>query len=358
MRICIDTQSTGGQKTGIGRYASDLMASLREIAPEHDYLGINPVRTVKMRTNRRLLWQQVQVPRIARRLRADLIHLTGFDVPVRRPCPAVLTVHDLIGMLFPADLPLISRLYWAFWLPYTMRFASHIVAVSEHTKLDITRLLHVPAARITVIQPGVGSRFTPLTSHDGFRSFRRKHGLPKKYILFVGTLEPRKGLDTLLAAFRRLSVSMPDIGLVIAGKRGWFMDWFLAYAERPHLKDRIVFTGYVDDEDLPSMYNAAELFVLPSRYEGFGMPVLEAMACGTPVVCSNRASLPEVAGDSAFQVPPDDPEALGLAMREVLFDERLRKGMRQKGLTRAGSFSWKKAARSTLDIYRKVLGIP
>lgn len=355
MRICIDTQSAQGPKTGIGRYAAGLFAALQKVAPENDYLGLHLGRDVKMRTYRRLLWQQCEVVQRAKRKKADLLHVTGFDAPLWRPCPVVLTVHDLVGRLFPKNLPPISRVYWAFWLPFSVRFASHIITVSEHTRLDLTRLLRIPESRLTLIPHGISTRFRPAVIDSSFNTLKEKYRLPGKYILFVSTLEPRKGLDVLVKSFFQLRSSFPGIKLVIAGKPGWYMKRLLSGAEAHRMEKDIVFTGHVEDKDLPALYSAAELFVFPSRYEGFGFPVLEAMACGTPVVCTNSASLPEVTGDAACLVPAEDSETLTQAMGEVLADTRLRQKMKNRGLEQAAQFTWEEAARQTVRVYKTVL---
>jgi glycosyltransferase involved in cell wall biosynthesis len=355
MIIALDSQSTIGSKTGIGVYTSNLFNALRCVAPEHNYIELNQGTDVRMRLDRRLRWQQIEVPRRARAVVADVLHVPGFDAPVWKPCPVVLTVHDLIGFLFPRQFPPVSRFYWSRWLPFTLRFATHIMADSECTRQDIMRLLGVPEARITVVPMGVGPHYQPLTDHDRVQAVRQKYHLPARFILFVSTLEPRKGIDTLVEAFARVQSRHSDVELVITGKVGWYTDQFFAQVERLGLKGKIVFTGYVADDDLVALYNAAELLAFPSRYEGFGMPVLEAMACGTPVVCSSSSSLPEVAGDAALLVPPDDSDALAQALGQALEDGVLRQQMRNRGLTQAARFSWEQTARQTLAIYEKVL---
>lgn len=354
MRIGIDTQSTLGQKTGIGQYTAHLLKALRSVAPEHEYLELNWGRDIVMRTDRRLRWQQFELPRQARRARATLIHVTGFDAPLRHPSPTVLTVHDLIGMIFPKNLPPVARFYWARWLPFSIRFATHLIADSENTKRDVIRLVGVPESRLTVVPLAAGTDYRPIVDSGILQAIRKKYQLPTRFILFVSTIEPRKGLDTLLDAFSQISSSDPEVKLVIAGKQGWYTDRLCAQIARLGLKERIIFTGHVTDGDLPGLYNAAEVFAFPSRYEGFGLPVLEAMACGTPVVCSNSSSLPEVADDATLFVPPDDAHALFSALNQVLKSETVRCQMRERGLSQAARFSWEQTARKTLTVYEKV----
>lgn len=354
MRIGIDTQSTLGRKTGIGLYTAKLLQALRRVAPQHEYVDLAWGRTEELRTDQRLWWEQVELPRRARAAQADILHLTGFGAPRWRPCPTVLTVHDLIGLLFPANLPPISRFYWAWWLPRTIRWADQVIADSEHTKHDLIRLLGIPAERIEVVHLGVGEAFQPLKDQAVLEVVRQEYGLPPAIILYVGTIEPRKGLDILIPAYAALAAEIPH-DLVIAGKKGWYTEPLFRQVETLGLGQRVHFTDYVADEDLPGLYNLADLFVYPSRYEGFGLPPLEAMACGVPVVCSNAASLPEVVGDAALLVPPDDIEALTRALYRVLDDEALRAEMRARELARARRFTWEETARRTAEIYEQMI---
>ncbi len=353
MRIAIDTQSTLGHKTGIGQYTIRLLEALRRAAPQHEYLELNWGQDITMRTDRRLRWQQLELPSRARAARADLLHVPGFDAPIRKRCPVVLTVHDLIGMLFPRNLPPISRLYWARWLPFTARFADAIVADSEATRRDILRLLRLPTEKITVVPLGVDDRFRPQPAQR-IADCRARHGLPRHYILYTGTLEPRKGIDTLIDAFARLADHIPH-HLVLVGKRGWHWEPFMQQMAAGGVEARTQVVDYVPDDDLPGLYAGAAAFTFPSRYEGFGLPVLEAMACGTPVVCSNAASLPEIADQAAELVPPDDPQALADAVERVLADPAMADALRDKGLQRAREFTWDKTAQATLAIYQNVV---
>jgi glycosyltransferase involved in cell wall biosynthesis len=354
MRIAIDTQSVLGSKTGIGIYTSALLAALRETAPQHEFVELNLRREVRMRLDRRLRWQQWSLPRAAYRARSDLLHIPGFDAPAWKKCPVVLTVHDLIGRLFPQNLPPVSRFYWSRWLPFSIRFADYIIADSEHTQQDIVRLLKIDPARITVIPLAAGPQYQPIAQADTLQAIGRKYHLPERFILFVSTLEPRKGIDTLLAAYAALVQLLPDVPVVITGKHGWYTDQIFVQVKQLGLETRVIFTGYVPDEDLPALYNCAAVLAFPSRYEGFGLTVLEAMACGTPAVCSNASSLPEVAGDAALLVPPDRPDALADALRQVLADVELHRQMRERGLQQAARFSWEQTARRTLAVYEKV----
>lgn len=353
MRIGIDIQSTLGQKTGIGLYAASLLHALRRVAPHHEYIELAWGRFHELRTDQRLYWQQWGLPRRAKKAKVDILHVPGFDAPFLKPCPVVLTVHDLIGRIFPHNLPPISRFYWSFWLPYSIRWADVIIADSECTRRDLIRWTGISPERVRVVYLGVDASFRPLRDNASLEAVRAKYGLPDRFVLYVGTIEPRKGLDTLLIAYAMLADEIPQ-DLVIAGKLGWYTRPLFQLIEAYRLKQRVHFIGYVADDDLPKLYNLATLFVYPSRYEGFGLPPLEAMACGVPVICSNVASLPEVAGDAAWLVPPDAPEVLAAAMRQVLENEQLQDMMRTKGLERARNFTWEETARRTVEIYEEL----
>jgi glycosyltransferase involved in cell wall biosynthesis len=350
MRIGIDVQSTLGQKTGIGLYTASLLHALRRVAPHHEYIELAWGRSQELRTDQRLYWQQWVLPRQASRTRVDVLHVPGFDAPFVKPCPVVLTVHDLIGCIFPHNLPPVSRFYWNYWLPRSVRWADVVIADSHHTKNDLLRLIDIPADRIHVVYLGVDSAFQPLQDSPALEAVRLKYNLPPEFILYVGTIEPRKGLDTLLVAYAMLADEIPH-SLVIAGKRGWYTRSLFQLVENHRLGQRVHFTGYIADHDLPQLYNLAALFVYPSRYEGFGLPPLEAMACGVPVVCSDASSLPEVVGDAAWLVPPDAPDMLATAIRQVLENHQLQAVMRSRGLERAGCFTWEETARKVAEIY-------
>jgi glycosyltransferase involved in cell wall biosynthesis len=236
------------------------------------------------------------------------------------------------------------------------RRARRVIAISESTKRDVVKLLGVPPDRVYVVYCGVDDTFRPLPAAD-VAQFRRERALPDRFILFLGTLEPRKNVKTLVQAYGRWRVAESDVPkLVVAGGKGWFYDQIFAEVERLGLTGEVIFPGYVMQQELPLWYNASDIFVYPSRYEGFGLPVLEAMTCGTPVVTTNVASLPEVAGDAALLVSPDDEAQLLDAMRRASSDGSLRQEMVTKGLARAADFTWARTARQTLDAYDRALG--
>ena len=314
----------------------------------------------------RIFWEQVVQPLALRKGGVDLLHALAFVTPLLSPCPSVVTIYDLSFLLYPDSFPRAKRSYLSLFTRLSARKARRIIAISESTKRDAVRLLGVSLDKVEVVYCGIDDVFRPLAA-DQVAAFRSARGLPERFIFFVGTIEPRKNLTALLeayAAFRR-DVRDREIGnrkskienlhLVIGGAKGWFYQDVFARVGELGLEGRVMFPGYIPAGELPLWYNAAELFVYPSLYEGFGLPPLEAMACGTPVVVANTSSLPEVVGEAGLTVDPLDVEGLAEAMRRVLTDEALCQGMRERGLQRAQGFSWTKTAQETVQVYRRAM---
>lgn len=328
------------------------MDALRQYAPEIEPLALEDGAAANQRTDRRILREQFALPAMAQAAHADLLHLTGFAAPLRARVPVVLTVMDLIGMLFPQNFPIPSRFYWSRYLPFTLPAARQIITLSEHTRRDVLRLSRIPETRICVIPPGVDSRFRVIP--DSIEPLRARLGLPLRYFLFVSTLEPRKGIDTLLKSFAQVAPAVTE-DLVIVGKRGWKYHGLFESVRAYGLDARIHVLDYIDSRDLPGVYNLATGFIFPSRYEGFGLTPLEAMASGAPVVSSNAASLPEVVGDAGILLPPDDVNAFADSMRDLALNPALRAALRERGLARARLFTWERAAHATAELYRACL---
>ena len=264
------------------------------------------------------------------------------------------TLHDLIFRFYPQTHKPLNRWFLTLMMPRFLRAVDAVIAVSDCTKRDAVRLYGLDEAKIKVIHEGVNPRFCTAPP-EAISVVRQKYGLPKDFILSVGTIEPRKNLTSLLEAYRVLRDRRGECKLVIVGQKGWLYEGFFRRLRELGLKDEVIFPGFVPDEDLPALYSAADLFVFPSLYEGFGLPVLEAMACGAPVITSNTSSLPEVAGDAALLVDPTSIEALTHAMRNVLESKQLRDELSAKGYEQAAKFNWESAARETLAVYASVL---
>jgi glycosyltransferase involved in cell wall biosynthesis len=290
------------------------------------------------------------------RLGLDLLHSTDFIPPALGIQRSVITVHDLNFLYYPQFLTDESRRYYNQQIRWAVRRADHILADSHATKSDLVSLLEVPPEKVTVVHLAADAAFHPVTDAEAGR-ISGKYGLELGYLLCVGTLEPRKNLPGLLQAYRLLlDTGTTTAPLVLIGGKGWLYDEVFELMEALRLEGHVRFLHDVPDTDLPGMYNAASVLTTPSFYEGFGLPALEAMACGTPVVVADRASLPEVVGDAGLLVDPDDTDSIAQALGRVLTDDPLRARMRELGLAQAASFTWERAAQATLAVYREVAG--
>ena len=378
--IYIDVSAAVHQRAGLGRYTEGLTRALvagggskgdegrpsyalfynreRGIVPLPglEYL---PSRTVALgyKPWRMLVWvgQLAHVGFDRLLPGAGLFHATEHLLLPLRSIPGVLTVHDLIFRHLPEHHKPLNRIYLNLALPLYCRRATHIVAISDCTRRDLLAAYDVPPEKITVIHEAADRRFCP-QALDRVDAVRRRYRLPERYILCVGTIEPRKNLTRLLHAFQALAVDDLSEALVIVGQRGWLYGDFFAELARSPVRDRVIFPGYVPDEALPAIYAGAQALAFPSLYEGFGLPVLEAMACGTPVACSGTSSLPEVAGDAALTFDPHSQRAIAETLRRVLEDADLRSELVQRGLRQAARFSWERVAEETTSVYDAVMG--
>ena len=300
----------------------------------------------------RIVWEQMIWPLLTRRLDLDLLHSMAFVTPFFSNRPTVVTVFDLSFIHQPDSFPTLQRLYLTSQTKRSCAQARRVITISESGRRDVQQYLEVPVSRIDVVTPGVEESYRPLPSAE-VEAFRQQQNLPKRFILHVGTLQPRKNILKLIDAFARLNE--PDLYLVLIGGKGWSFEEIFARVEELGIVDRVQFTGYVPDEALPYWYNAAMLFVFPSLYEGFGMPVVEAMACGTPVITSNTSSMPEAAGEAGLLFDPHDSEELADRIHTVLHDPDLAATMRSMGPKQALKFSWEKAGRETAVVYGRAL---
>ena len=374
MRIGLDGKILTLQARGTGRYAINLVrAMLAEAAarrPDLDFVIFTGPQTSREVMNEfrgacdecflgarssviRLL---TQVPAALRRLRIDVFH--GMDhvgIPlIGRTGKYVVTIYDVIPLILPETFTPRHRTIVRCALARVRREAERVIVPSHATKRDVVRHVGLPEDRVVVTPGGCEPRFRPVHSEGALRRVAARYGLPSRYVLAVGTLEPRKNLTALLEAFARLRRGRaidPSLRLVLAGARGWLDEPIFRTVRALGLERAVHFPGFIDDDDLPAVYSGAALFVFPSLYEGFGLPPLEAMACGVPVVTSNVSSMPEVAGDAAVLVDPRDVDGLASAIARVSGDEALRASLRAAGIARARQFSWETTARRTLDAY-------
>ena len=378
MRIGLDGKVLTLRAGGIGRYAINLTrAMLAEAAARRrelefviftgpqtsrgvmeEFRGLCTEHPLGAKSS--LLRSLVNLPLALRRMRIDVFH--GMDhvgIPfVGKTGKRVVTVHDVIPLVLPHTFTRRHRLVVRTALARVGRRADLIIVPSRAVQRDMVQYLRVPEDRVAVTPHGCEARFKPSRDAASIGAATARYGLPARYLLAVGTLEPRKNLTTLVRAFARLrdrSEIDRAVGLVLAGARGWLDDPIFRTVQSLELEDAVRFTGFIDDDDLPAVYRGAELVAFPSLHEGFGLPLLEAMACGVPVVASNTAALPEVAGGAAVLVDPLDIDALAQAIARVLRDEALRGRLREDGIARAAKFSWETAARRTLDAYASLV---
>ena len=373
-RIGLDYTSAIRQQAGIGRYTRELVKALAAIdhfnpayhlfvadanrghlpPPPGRHFTWHPTRLSERWLTR--LWYRLQLPLPIELWTGplDLFHAPDFFLPPVKPATkTVVTVHDLSFVREPTSvMPGMSQ-HLNTWVPRSVARANHVIAVSAATRQDLIELYHTPAKKISVLYHGVTPEFRPVTHPSTLTAVRRKLGLDDTpFILSLGTVQPRKNFQRLIQAFARLERQM---ALVIVGGRGWEAQPIYDEVAAQGLTGRVHFPGHVDDADLPALYSAAALFVYPSLYEGFGLPVLEAMACGTPVVAANRSALPEVVGQAGLLVDPTDITAMAAAMTEVLSNPELSRQLADAGQIRAAAFTWEAMAGQLVEIYQKLL---
>lgn len=309
MIVAIDVETTQVEKVGHGIYVWNLVEHMKRLT-KHTLIFLAPSRRgqsrLGLKTPQRFLWDQIVFPLRGLLAKADLVHQPAFSVPILFPGKKIVTVHDLIPIYFGKDISLTSRLFLGKWVPFTFRFADHLIAVSEATKNDLIHTLKIAEEKITVIPEAAADGFQPVTDQRKLREVQKKHGLTSPYLLHIGTINPRKNLEFLVRVFAKLSQDFPDLSLVITGKKGWYYEGLFRLVDELKLDKKVIFTGYLEEEDKPALLSGASVYCFPSVYEGFGLPALEAMACGTPVVASNTSSIPEVTGKAAILVSPHE----------------------------------------------------
>lgn len=306
----------------------------------------------------RILWEQSLFPQALQQQQVDLVHGLVNVLPLATNVPAIVTIHDLSFLRMPDKFQQAKRWYLTQLCRASVIKARHVIAVSRQTADDLGHFWGVDARKISIIYNGVGAEFTT-APRATVEAFRQQRGLPARFFLYLGTLEPRKNLPVLMRAFARwreeTTAAHRDVKLVIAGAKGWFYTQIFALVTELQLTDAILFPGFVPAAELPDWYRAAELFIYPSLFEGFGLPVLEAMACGAPVVCSDTGSLTEVAGDCALTFPATEEAALVALLHRLADDAPLRQALSEDGVRHAQQFSWQRAAQETFELYGHVL---
>ncbi len=358
----------GYRRAGVSRYIHSLLTNVLREDPEGDYtvfvngrcalsLSGNLKRS-RLPTGRplaRIVWEQACQPLQLVKEGIALLHSPVNVQPLLLPCKGVVTVTDLSFVIFPQAFRTGRRLYQRWFTRWSVRRANRVIAISGATAQDVVRLFDVPSDRVSVIFPGVDVHYEPTEDEQQLARFRGLRGLPDRFVIFVGTLEPRKNLLTLLQAYAAFRRGGGGYKLALVGGKGWLWEPILAAIEELDLEDDVILPGFVAEEELPLWYNAAEALVYPSLYEGFGLPPLEAMACGIPVVASDASSLPEVVGDAGLLVDPHEPDPWTEALERLWHDREYRAELSMRGLQRARQFSWKRMARETIGVYRSVL---
>jgi glycosyltransferase involved in cell wall biosynthesis len=365
MKIGLDGIILQSPVAGSHRYFEQLLTGLSELDVHNAYEIFANARMMRERGMPRqanLHYRDVQTPRwMPNALRQqfyrdwhargelDLLHSAVFVPPLGYARPSVATIFDLTFERFPETMTRVGRMWWKFFAWHGITRATRIITLSESTRRDLHTCLNVPAEKIRVIYPYARALFAP---QPNALATRARYPLPARYLLFVGTLEPRKNIELLIRVFARArQIANVPHRLVLVGQRGWFAQNIFRMIQELELNDQVIVLGYVPDDDLPAIYSGADLFVYLSRYEGFGLPVLEAMACGAPVLVSDSSALPEAVGDAGICVALDDPNIIANEIAQLLGDPARRAALSERGLKRALTFSMENSIRETLQVY-------
>ena len=369
MRIAIDAHSVGTGLGGNESYATNLIEALAEIDTVNDYtLFVTRRAAVNRFSNRwpnftvRATLPHTPLIRIPltlstelRRHPVDVLHVQ-FTAPPFSPCPVVVSIHDLSFEHLPQTFKWRSRKQLRITVRRSARAASQVIALSESARTDLIATYHLRPEKVSVVPLAAPTAFGPVTDEEEIQRVRQTYGIKGDYILSVGAIQPRKNLSRLVAAYSRLRRVGPGgklPQLVLVGKCAWLYDETLRTIKELEVSDSVILTGYVPESDLPALYSGALCFVYPSYFEGFGLPPLEAMKCGAPVIVGNRTSLPEVVGAAGILVDPFDVDDIAAKIENLIGDSDLRADLRVKGLHRAKLFDWRETARQTLAIYQQ-----
>jgi glycosyltransferase involved in cell wall biosynthesis len=367
MHVAIDARLAHYTAGGITHYTLSIARELARLAPDDRFTLLRSVkqrdglpraanlRSAPLFTPPHHRLEQAVLPFEVARVRPDLLHSPDFIPPFVRTCPSAITVHDLGFLRFPDTVTEESRRYYG-QVARAVRSAQRTIVVSESTASDLAELVDAPLERVRVVHNGIDAAFLAPSDQGAVAHARKRWGLDRPYVMFLGTLEPRKDVPTLLRAFAEAQVRHPDLLLVLVGRRGWLYEEIFATVERLALGSSVRSIEDTADADLIPLFDGATAFAYPSLYEGFGLPALEALARGVPSVVADTSSLPEVVGDAALLHPPGDHEALASALLRLVEDDALRAELRRRGPERAAGFTWERSARETLAVYREVLG--
>ncbi|MCB0063943.1 MAG: glycosyltransferase family 4 protein [Caldilineaceae bacterium] len=379
MNIAINAQllstEASYRSAGVSNYSRHLVTALGELAGEEQFADLSLSAFVHTRTfsatgveflrsrlplhkpMARILWEQTMFPLLLRGYQADVVHGLVNVLPLATTLPGVVTVHDLSFVRTPEAFPAAKRWYLTQLCRASVQKAQHVIAVSRQTADDLMNFFAVPAHKISVIYNGISGHFSPQHA-TAVAALRAQYDLPARFFLYLGTLEPRKNLPLLIRAYAQWRAQAKatdrDVKLVLAGGKGWFYAEIFQLVTDLELTDCVRFPGYIPEAELPIWYSAATAFIYPSRFEGFGLPVLEAMACGTPVLCSDIPILREIADGHALFFPVEDATALANLLQRTLVDATLQESLTQAGFAHVAKFSWQHAARATAAIYTRL----
>jgi len=366
VRIGIDLTGIWRPSTGIFVYAKSLARELLLVDERNEYTlffsgEIHPefkklthrFRAAVLPLREEVMTKQLLMPVSCNTSRLDLIHFPSLPPPVACFRPYIWTLHDATPWLYPDTMDLKGRLYFQWAGSWAARVSKALITVSYEARRNIMNALRLAESKVRVVYEGIDDAFEKMRDKAFLGSIRQRYGLPERFLLSVSTLEPRKNIPSLIRAYHRIKrANDTKLGLVLTGRTGWKSDFLRDVLECD--SDRIVVTGFVPQRDLVALYNLAEAFVLPSLYEGFGFPPLEAMACGCPVIVSNRGSLPEVVGDAALLIDPESEDSIVAAIRALESSPTLRADLARRGMEQVKQFSWKTAAAKTLELYQEV----
>lgn len=374
MIIAIDATIIREEITGTGFYITNLINGLIKIDNSNTYYIFGDEKFLKrhLKTEKnnfkivhkrfknriiRVLWEYFILPLELKKLKVEILHSPNYITPLMKlGFKVILTIHDLTFLLFADKYPVTKRLLFGRMINIYIKISDKIIAVSENTKKDILRFFTIPENKISVTYESYPEYYNEYIDSKNAKEHLKKYGIKKEFILYVGMIEPRKNILALLKAFIQLDKEL-DLDLVIVGKKGWYyseIENFIASVEIEKLNNNIIFTGYIHEDELKYFYRSALVFVYPSLYEGFGLPPLQAMACGVPVITSNISSLPEVVGEAAVQINPESITEIVKNVKLVYNNKDFREILIEKGLKRAKLFNLEKIAENTLNIYKNI----
>jgi glycosyltransferase involved in cell wall biosynthesis len=365
MRIGFDGTPLQYTRSGVGIYVEQLLRHLPTVCPQWEYLlysnkpfesndipGMTPFAGYFPPS--RWVWMHFKLPQIISRSCVDLCHFMNNSAPMRCPSPYAITIHDASLFLFGQYHSWSRLLALRLLLPQAARRADRVITVSHASRQELIEILQLPPEKVKVVYSAASGDFRPLRDEEKRARLRHRYQLPEKFVLYVGTIEPRKNLRRLVAAFAQVEAHQPDLHLILAGPGGWKMNGALE-KEAAGLSSKVHYLGFVSPEDLPGIYSLASVFAFPSLHEGFGLPLLEAMACGVPVLTSNRSAMVEVSGPAAYLVDPISVESIAEGLDVLLSSQAQREWYIGQGFQRVQQFSWEQTARETAAVYEEIL---